>query len=135
MGSSLIKADETVFLPKAIRFLLSSLNPLPPRSSSQFHQHFTSNFCANFFLPKHITNPNCKRIKVGQNTFVQKAARKILSKFFFFFPYEMQATFVSKHRQLDFEESILQNFFFLLRKARLPHHIFVCVFSFRCILK
>ena len=39
---------------------------------SQFHQPFTSCFCAHFLLQEN-TNPNCKHIKVAQNSFVQKS--------------------------------------------------------------
>ena len=45
-------------------------------TSSQYHQHFTCSFFADFHLPSTF----CKCRKASQNTLVQKTTRKILVK-------------------------------------------------------
>jgi hypothetical protein len=46
----------------------------------QFHEHFTSSFSVDFLAPKHL-NLNCKYWKATRLTFVQKAAHKMLEKY------------------------------------------------------
>ena len=47
---------------------------------SQFHQHFTSSFCADFLLPKKLQTQIISTLKLRQTLLHKKAAHKMLLK-------------------------------------------------------
>jgi len=80
---------ESTFVQKYVRKTLMKLtldkncflNDGDIDASNQFHQHFTSSFCTDFLLLKNYKPIlYSKTIKASQNTFVQKAALKIMMK-------------------------------------------------------
>ena len=63
---------------KNICFLFFTTTTKKP-TRSQFHQHFTNSFCANFLAPKNY-KPKCKHRQAAQNTFVWKSCSQIVGE-------------------------------------------------------